>query len=65
MQRKKANELQQAWGDKKCDHPAFAKAYEEGERTGNYFCTQCGAAISFREKSEITASRASAPGRAK
>lgn len=57
MQKKKATELQQAWGGKPCTHPAFAKEYDLGERTGNYVCTQCGAILTFREKAEITASR--------
>jgi DNA-directed RNA polymerase subunit RPC12/RpoP len=57
VQRKKAVELQQAWGDKPCDHPAFSREYDLGERTGNYRCTQCGASFTFREKSEITAAR--------
>lgn len=59
MQNKKAKELQAAWGGKACDHPAFAKEYDNGERTGNYVCTQCGAIVSFREKAEITAARKS------
>ena len=57
MQRKKAVELQQAWGGKPCDHPAFSREYDLGERTGNYCCTQCGASFTFREKSEMTAAR--------
>lgn len=63
MQRKKAIALQQAWGSRPCDHPAFAREYDLGERTGNYCCTQCGASLTFREKAEITASRAAAPQR--
>ena len=59
VQRKKAIELQKAWGDKSCPHPAFSREYDSGERTGNYCCTQCGAILSFREKAEITASRGS------
>ena len=58
MQRKKAIELRASWGDKPCDHPAFSREFVAGERTGNYCCTQCGASLSFREKAEITASRA-------
>ena len=57
MQRKKAVELQQAWGTKPCDHPAFAREYDLGERTGNYNCTQCGKTFTFRERSEILATR--------
>jgi len=62
MQRKKAAELQQAWGGKSCGHPAFAKEYDLGERTGNYVCTQCGAILSFREKTELAASRRQSDG---
>jgi hypothetical protein len=57
MQKKRASALQQAWGDKPCDHPAFAKEYDNGERTGNYICTQCGKTVTFREKAELVAAR--------
>jgi hypothetical protein len=57
MKRKRALELQQAWGDRACDHPAFAKEYDQGTRTGSFVCTQCGAILGFREKSQIVASR--------
>ena len=57
MQKKRAIALQQAWGDKTCDHPAFAKEYDNGERTGNFICTQCGATLTFREKKELIAAR--------
>jgi hypothetical protein len=57
MQKKRATELQKAWGDQPCDHPAFAKEYDLGERTGNYICTQCGKVFTFREKAELLASR--------
>lgn len=53
VQRKKAIELQQAWGDKPCDHPTFAREYDLGERTGNYCCQQCGTVVTFREKVEL------------
>jgi hypothetical protein len=59
MQRKRAIELQREWGEKPCDHPAFSKEYDLGERTGNYACTQCGAIFSFREKAELMAARRS------
>ena len=58
MQRKKAVQLQEAWGDQPCAHPAFSREYDQGERTGNYCCTQCGASMTFRQKAEIMASRA-------
>jgi hypothetical protein len=57
MKRKKALELQQAWGERPCDHPAFAKEYDLGVRTGNFICTQCGAILGLREKVEITSAR--------
>ena len=56
MQKKRATALQQAWGNKPCSHPAFAKEYDLGQRTGNYVCTQCGKVFTFREKAEHLAS---------
>ena len=63
VQRKKAVELQQAWGRKPCTHPAFSREYDLGERTGNYCCTRCGASLTFREKAELTATRSGEPRR--
>jgi DNA-directed RNA polymerase subunit RPC12/RpoP len=57
MQSKKASELRTAWGDSPCEHPAFAKEYDLGARTGDYVCTQCGAKVTFRERAEILAAR--------
>lgn len=57
MQKKRALALQQEWDDRPCDHPAFAKEYDQGMRTGSYVCTQCGTILSFREKAEIIAAR--------
>ena len=57
MQRKQATKLQQEWGGKPCEHPAFAKEYDLGKRTGNSVCTQCGAILSFRERAEVIAAR--------
>ena len=57
MQKKRALALQQEWGDQPCDHPSFAKEYDNGERTGNFVCTQCGTTVSFREKAELVAAR--------
>jgi len=57
VQRKKASLLRQEWGDKACTHPAFAKEYDLGERTGNFVCTTCGKTFTFREKAELVASR--------
>ena len=59
MQKKKATLLKQAWGDKPCAHPAFAKEYDNGERTGNFVCTACGSTFTFREKAELIAARSS------
>lgn len=59
MKRKRALELQQAWGGKPCEHPSFAKEYDQGERTGSFVCTQCGAILSARQKIEIVRSRES------
>ncbi len=57
MQRKRAAALREEWGDQPCEHPAFAKEYDLGVKTGNYVCTQCGATITFRERAEILAAR--------
>lgn len=57
MQKKRAVALQQEWGTKPCDHPAFAKEYDLGERTGSFICTQCGRTVTFKEKAEIVGSR--------
>lgn len=57
MKRKRALELQQEWGDRPCPHPAFAKEYDLGVRTGRFVCTQCGRIHTIREKAEIVASR--------
>jgi hypothetical protein len=57
MQRKKAVALQQAWGKKPCSHPTLVREYEDGVRTGDYFCAQCGAAITFQQKVELQKSR--------
>jgi len=57
MKRKRALELQQEWGDKPCPHLVFAKEYDQGVRTGNFICTQCGAILGFREKGQLMASR--------
>jgi hypothetical protein len=58
MQKKRATALQLEWGDKPCEHPALAKEYDLGKRTGNYVCTQCGAMLTFREKAERAAAEA-------
>lgn len=59
MQSKKAETLRAEWAGKPCDHPALAKEYAEGKKTGDYVCTQCGARVSFRERTELLASRRS------
>lgn len=61
LQKKRAIALQQAWGDKPCSHPSFAREYDHGERTGSYICTQCGATLTFRERSELLGTTAAAP----
>jgi hypothetical protein len=57
LQKKRATALQQEWGGKPCTHPAFAKEYDLGKRTGNYVCTQCGTTFTFRERAEHLATR--------
>lgn len=44
MQLERAQELRKEWGDKPCDHPQIVKEYYRGMQTGDYTCTQCGAA---------------------
>ncbi len=53
MQKKRAAAIKQEWGDKPCKHPALAKEYDLGKRTGSYVCTQCGTTFTFREKAEM------------
>ena len=60
MQKKKATLLKQAWGDKPCAHPAFAKEYDNGERTGNFVCTACGA-VECLPEIELAIRRSKAP----
>jgi hypothetical protein len=57
MKKKRAHELQREWGDRPCTHPAFAKEYDQGVRTGNFVCTQCGTILGFREKGRLMAER--------
>lgn len=57
MKRKRALELQREWAGKPCPHPALAKEYDLGVRTGNFICTQCGAILSPREKVELRIAR--------
>jgi len=61
MKRKRALELQQAWAGKPCEHPALAKEYDQGVRTGNFVCTQCGAILSPREKIQLKLARTLPP----
>ncbi len=57
MKKKRAEQLQEEWGGKPCDHPALAKEYDMGAQTGRYVCTQCGAGFNHREKAELAAGR--------
>lgn len=61
MQKKRAAALQEEWSGKVCLHESLAREYDMGRRTGAYVCTQCGAAISFRERAERRGLNASAP----
>ena len=63
MQKKRAAAIKQEWGDRPCEHPALAKEYDLGKRTGNYVCTQCGTTFTFREKAEMFGVRAPEPER--
>ena len=57
MQIKKARELKEKWGQKKCDHPSFTKEYDLGAQTGDYVCTQCGESFSKSEVEKIEKTR--------
>jgi hypothetical protein len=57
MKQKRAQELREAWGDRRCEHPQLAKLYDLGAHTGSFACTRCGKVFSFREKAELAASR--------
>jgi hypothetical protein len=57
MKNKRAQELQESWGDNACTHPQLAKLYDLGAHTGSFACTTCGHVFSFREKAELAASR--------
>ncbi len=57
MQAKEAEELRRNWGDKNCDHPAFAKEYDLGAQTGDYICKTCGKEVSRHQKLEIERKR--------
>jgi len=58
MKQKQARTLRDAWGERPCPHPAFSREYDQaGKRTGDYFCTQCGASISFRERADLLTQR--------
>ena len=60
MKQKQAMKLQEAWGGRPCEHPAFAREYgADGKRTDAYICTQCGRTLSFRERAELLAARGS------
>ena len=57
MQSKRASEIRQKWGSKKCDHPEFDKEYDLGAQTGDYICMQCGNCFTEREVKEIESKR--------
>lgn len=58
---KKVMELQNAWGNKPCNHPRFEKEIygmvtDSGYieiKTGDYVCMQCGNAFTKEEKERI------------
>ena len=57
---KTSDRVETGMGRQACPHPAFAKEYDLGERTGNYVCTQCGTTFTFKERAELLASRGGA-----
>ena len=53
MKQKQAQKLREVWGAADCAHPALAREYDtEGQRTGDYICTQCGRTLTFKERAE-------------
>ena len=61
MQSRKAAELRQAWGNKRCNHPDFDKEYYLGAQTGDYVCVQCGECFTRHEKEAIESKRNKQP----
>ncbi len=61
MQKKRALAISKEWGNQPCTHPAVAREYDLGKRTGGYVCTQCGTAFTFREKAQMFGVRAPEP----
>ena len=57
MQNEKAKKLQEAWGDKHCDHPSFEKEYYLASATMDYVCSICGADFTREEKDKIIANK--------
>lgn len=58
MKQKQAQKLREAWGDVACAHAALAREYDaDGQRTGNYICTQCGRTLTFGERAEWLSAR--------
>ncbi len=57
MQSKRAAEIRQKWGSKKCDHPKFDKEYYLSAQTGDYICMQCGNCFTREEVKEIESKR--------
>jgi hypothetical protein len=45
MQMSEAAKLQEAWGDKPCNHPSSEREYYLGSHTGDDVCTQCGRSL--------------------
>ena len=44
MTHAEAEALSKQWGDKPCDHPRLVEETPMfGQRTGDYYCAQCGA----------------------
>ncbi len=60
MKVKRAEELQAEWGSAPCEHPALSRLYDNGERTGDYACTQCGRTLNYRERAELVKGRGTA-----
>lgn len=53
MQKERAKELRQKWGDKPCDHPKLEKEYHLGGDTGDKICVQCGSEFTSEEAKRL------------
>ena len=57
MRAEKALQLQNAWGNKPCEHPNYDREILFGCATGDYICVQCGRCLSDVEIETIKTKR--------